>query len=550
MKIALLSNIVVEILAKSLTYEAYIPAGHDTWQMEFLNENSVFNTQAFDAAFVLLYCKDAKKSWHDYSDGEAALYEWIKTLAAAIMRKPKTQFFITNLDIAIDVIRPVCSPQPERAWEYLWQSGIYDLVGKHPNVCLFDVKSLVEEHGRAAFYSPKMWYAGGMPYSLKGIKAMIGEIESLLGAQRRKKALMTDLDNTLWGGVAGEDGVEGIVLSPYKEGARFYDLQLRLAELSKTGAVLAIASKNNEEEAYSVIDNHPYMVLRRENFVATRINWESKAENVRQMAKELNIGLDSIVFLDDNPLEREMIRKELPEVIVVDFPEDTALLEEIALDIYQCYFRVLRVTEEDAKKTQMYRQETVRRNTRNAAVTTADYIRALEMTLDIHRMTAPETDRVVQLCNKTNQFNLTTKRYSSSEIIAISDAQDSMSLTIHSCDKFGDHGLIGVMIIKERGSCASIESFLLSCRVMGRSIEDHAVAAVVDYYKSRGFARVEALFIPTGKNKPVERLYDRLRFEVISCSKEKTAYAFNLEKEFAQPEQIYKKKTVNIPFRP
>jgi len=518
----------MDILAKSLPYEIYIPAGYDTWQLELINADSTFNTERFDSAFVFLYCKDVKKGWRNYSDSRAMLNGWREALAAAVARKPETQFFIANLDIASDKIQQVKSHLREQSWEHTWQFMINSLVRKFPNVYLFNMKSIVEEHGRASFYSDKMWYAGGMPYSLIGIKAIVSEIESLLGTPKRKKLLVVDLDNTLWGGVAGEDGLEGIELSPHKEGARFYDLQLRLAEIARTGALLAIASKNNEDEAYAVIDNHPHMVLRRKDFVATRINWGSKTDSVREIAQELNIGLDSVVFLDDDPLEREIIRNELPEVAVVDFPEDTALLEKTALDIYRRYFRVLRVTKEDKKKAVMYRHEAARRNVQAVAATPEDYIRALEMTVDIHRMTEHELDRVVQLCNKTNQFNLTTKRYSLSEIVMLAAGPGNMILTIHNRDKFGDNGLVGVMIIKENDSISYIDSFLMSCRVMARTIEDQVVAAVVEHYKARGFKRIEASFIPTGKNKPVERLYDRLGFEVAARSCERTEYVLEL----------------------
>ena len=256
------------------------------------------------------------------------------------------------------------------------------------------------------------------------------------------------------------------------------------------------------------------MILQHDDFVAEVINWEPKCVNIRKLAKELNIGLDAFVFLDDNPAEREQMKAECPEVTVIDFPKDSSLLPDAVTKAYNEYFLSLEVTGEDIKKTAMYRAESQRKAEMTAATSVEDFLNKLEMTMDIHLMKPEEEKRVVQLVNKTNQFNLTTKRYSEEEI----HEMKGDIITVHMSDKYGDQGLVAILILKYKDDSASIDTFLMSCRVMGRCAENEIIARIKGLLESKGISRVKAAYIKTAKNAPVADLYDRLGFTRTSAA--------------------------------
>ena len=252
--------------------------------------------------------------------------------------------------------------------------------------------------------------------------------------------------------------------------------------------------------------------MHHEDFVAEVINWDPKTENIRQLAKDLNIGLDAFVFLDDNPAEREQMKAECPEVTVIDFPKDTSKLPETVTEMYRQYFFKLDITDEDAEKTAMYQAEQKRKTELSASASPEDFLKNLKMKIDIHLMKSEETERVVQLVNKTNQFNTTTKRYVRDEISAFSNQSDADVITVHMSDKYGNQGLVGVLIIKYTESGADIDTFILSCRVMGRNVETEILAALKSYWKTRRVKTVSASYIKSPKNAPVAYLYDKLGF--------------------------------------
>ena len=379
---------------------------------------------------------------------------------------------------------------------------------------LFDLADTIAEVGRKQFYSNKMWYMSSMPYSRDGLNAVSNEIDRILGAAftTRKKIIVLDLDNTLWGGVIGEDGVDGIELSDHKEGQRYYDFQRQLLEMKNRGIVLGIVSKNNEEDAEAAIRNHPAMLLRDDEFVSRKINWENKALNLKAMEGELNITEGGFIFVDDNPVERETVKGECPDMLVPDFPEDTTELLSFAEDIWFDYCRPLRVLGEDLKKTQMYQNEAKRKQELESSLNLDDYIAKLEMVADIHRMRDAELERVVQLINKTNQFNVTTKRYTQAEVEEIAADPNNAIYVVYSSDKYGDSGLISVIILIGSEVDVRIDTFLMSCRVMGRKLEDVILNELASKYQRKMIGE----FVPTAKNAPVKELFDRLGFSPVS----------------------------------
>lgn len=513
-KIALLSNITVDLVVGKLRrkYSFYQPEGFDTWVQEVINPMAGLYKENLDAVVVLLDGTEARE-WKNAEEGfeRIKMYKQaLNTLAANITTVP---VFISTIDIRENRIKSLAERKFKYEMENDWYQFVQGVVEEKRNIYILDIADAIGEIGRKHFYSNKMWYMSSMPYSRDGLNAVADEIDRVLCSvfTVRKKIIALDLDNTLWGGIVGEDGIDGIVLSDHKEGQRYYDFQRQLLEMKNRGIVLAINSKNNEEDAEAAIQNHPSMLLRDDAFVSRKINWENKATNLKMMEHELNLTEGSFIFIDDNPVERETVKGECQEMLVPVFPDDTTELLEFAENIWFNYCRPLRVLGEDLKKTQMYQSEVKRKQEMSESLNLDDYIAKLEMVADIHRMRDSEIERVVQLINKTNQFNVTTKRYTKAEIETIAEDANNTIYVVCSSDKYGDSGLISVIILKEREDEVIIDTFLMSCRVMGRKLEDIILNELATKYYGK---KLIGEFIPTAKNAPVKELYDRLGFKV------------------------------------
>lgn len=519
MRIALLSNVTTDLLSDMLnsTVDVYLSPGFNTWQQEILSSASGLYTFKPEAVVLLLYADAYSDTWSDREKGCSVIEEWIGMIRTLADNLPGVPVFVSSIDISNVYCHFGAEVRLEVYFESYFNEWVQLLHATGCNVYVLPVKDAVTELGRKNFYSSKMWYVGSMPYSMKGLAAIAGLIARYTSVIKgaKKKCIAIDLDNTLWGGVIGEDGVGGIQLSNNKEGARFKDTQRVLKKMKEQGVMLAILSKNNPEDVEPVF-SHPDMLLQHEDFVAEVINWEPKTVNIRQLAADLNIGLDAFVFLDDNPVEREQMKAECPEVAVIDFPKDSAQLPAVVAKAYDEFFFTLEVTSEDTEKTAMYRSETKRKAEMLNAVSMEDFLKKLEMTVAIHFMRPEEEKRVVQLINKTNQFNVTTKRYSQEEVHALAMGVNSDILTVHMADKYGDQGLVAVLIIKYAGMVAEIDTFLMSCRVMGRKVEFEMMARIKRLLKQKGITTVKASYIKTLKNAPVVDLFEKLGFEEVT----------------------------------
>jgi FkbH-like protein len=515
-KVALLSNITVDLIIRKLhrKYDFYQPEGYDTWVQEVINPAAGLYSFDADAVVVLLDGTETRV-WKSEEEGAERIGLWEQALDVLVSNITRIPVFVPTIDIRENRIMSLSERRVRYEIENEWYQFVQGLVESGNNVYIFDLADTIADIGRKQFYSNKMWYMSSMPYSRDGLNVVSIEIDRVLESafNRRKKIIALDLDNTLWGGVIGEDGVDGIELSDHKEGQRYYDFQRQLLEMKNRGVVLAVNSKNNEADAEAVIRNHPAMLLRDSHFVSRKINWENKAINLKTMENELNLTEDGFIFIDDNPVEREIVKGECPEMLVPDFPEDTTELLAFAENIWFDYCRPLRVLGEDLKKTQMYQNEAKRRQEMSESLDLDDYIAKLEMIADIHRMRNPELERVVQLINKTNQFNVTTKRYTQAEIEEIAVDDRNAIYVVYSSDKYGDSGLISVIILIGNEVDVRIDSFLMSCRVMGRKLEDVIINELAAKCAGR---KLIGEFIPTAKNAPVEELYDRLGFEMVA----------------------------------
>lgn len=322
-------------------------------------------------------------------------------------------------------------------------------------------------------------------------------------ALKRKKCLVLDLDNTLWGGVLGEDGIEGIQVDGDYPSKAFHYWQEGIKELERQGVILAICSKNNQADVEALFAARE-MPLRLEDFACVRINWNDKAANIRAIAEDLNIGLDSFVFVDDNPTERELIKQQLPMVAVPDFPKHPYGLTLLYEQLVRTYFSVYSLTKEDLKKTEQYRQNAIRAQAQAQFTDMEVFLRSLEMQLTIREATEVIIPRIAQMTQKTNQFNLTTKRYTESEIRSLLD-KGAQIWTLAVADRFGDNGITGLMILKPENGWI-IDTLLMSCRVLGKGIEEAFFKSVISRYNGV----LTAQYIPTAKNGQVAEFYERM----------------------------------------
>lgn len=350
---------------------------------------------------------------------------------------------------------------------------------------------------------------------------------------KRKKCLILDCDNTLWGGVIGEDGPHGIRLGEDYPGVCYKRFQELLIELPSKGVILALCSKNNEQDIFEVWRVNRSNLLNGDHIAAFRINWEDKAFNIKAIAEELNIGLDSLIFVDDNPVEREWVKTTLPEVVVPEFPAHPYDLITFFWKIYNEYFIAEKFSEEDIKKTLQYKENFARNEARKSFKGIEDYLRSLDITIDIFDASDSNIIRITQLTQKTNQFNLTTQRYTESQLRSML-TNGTKVFCAGVKDKFGDNGITIAGIIHFKDIEADIDSYLLSCRILGREVEHVTLKYMLNYLFQSGIRKVGARYIPTKKNAMASFFYDKAGFTLEKAENDGTKYySIKLEKPFA-----------------
>ena len=388
-----------------------------------------------------------------------------------------------------------------------------EIAAEYPNrFVLSDWQDLITVSGKDDAIDFRFWATSQAPFKASFLKLYAQDIAGYARAVkgRSKKCLVLDCDNTLWGGVVGEDGFEEIELHPTQcPGAYYYQFQESLLSLCERGVMLALCSKNNEHDVLEVIDQHPHCLVKSSSLVAWRVNWEDKAKNIQALAAELNIGLDSIVFLDDSQHECALVANMLPEVTVIRVPENLDSYPRLVTS--SGLFTVITQSAEDRRRTELYQSEHRRAQGKSNYRDLEDYLRSLKTTVHIARASAGSLARIAQLTQKTNQFNLTTRRYSESEIRAFSEDKDIAVYAMTVSDGYGDMGLTGVFIARRRGKDASIDSMLLSCRVLGRQLEvAFADVCMKELEEAWGLETWSAEFLPTKKNAQVSDFWDRL----------------------------------------
>ena len=452
MKVALLSNVTVEILAGMLRdeHDVWTPSGFGGWMETALEPPA--ELVAFDPSLICLLVD------RRFGSFDASVQD-VQTART----KLRTRF-------------------PQAA------------------VIAPDLERLAADLGDG-FYDEKMWKLGKMPFSLRGLR----ELKKLITP---KKVLAVDLDNTLWKGIVGEDGVDGIMPD--------VAFQRQLKELKERGILLVALSKNNAEDVEPIWDDQR-MVLRKDDFVRLCVDWNDKAENLAKAAAELNLGVDSFVFVDDRPTERMKMRAEQPAVAVADFPPQ--------LDVF---FPRWALTEEDRRKTEMYRAE-ARRKELAAGLSVDDYLAELKIWAKVHPVRADEIPRVAQLSQKTNQFNVCTNRYSEADVARFAADPGRLIVSVHAGDRFGDSGLVAFVLAAVRGDEAEIVDWVMSCRVMNKRLEFAVEAEVERLLARRGVRTLKAVWRKTSKNAPVADLFDRFGFAAVGAGAEAKTYALDMK---------------------
>jgi FkbH-like protein len=397
-------------------------------------------------------------------------------------------------------------------------------------VDLLTMDPLIVQEGLVHWYDPAMWYRSKHEVHPRAA-ALYGEhVARLMAAARGRsaKCLVLDLDNTLWGGVIGDDGLEGIVLGQGSEaGEAHAELQRYALRLTERGVILAVCSKNDEANALAPFTSHPEMVLRRDHIACFVANWNDKATNLRTIAKQLNIGLDALVFVDDNPAERAIVRQELPMVHVPELSEEPA--SYVSTLAAAGYFEAIRLTEDDRARATQYQENAERERLRETATDMDSYLRSLRMVLTAGEFDTMNLQRITQLINKTNQFNVMTERLSEAEVV--DRMNDRRWLTLHArlADRFGDNGLIAILMARVEGDEAVIESWLMSCRVLGRGVEEACLNLLAAMAKRAGAERLVGQYRATAKNGMVKTLYPKLGFAELSNPQDEVLhFALNL----------------------
>tara|TARA_B100000315_G_C14575833_1_gene587841 strand:+ start:446 stop:2128 length:1683 start_codon:yes stop_codon:yes gene_type:complete len=406
---------------------------------------------------------------------------------------------------------------------------------RESNIYLLNTQRWINIVGKHAF-NPKLWYMGKIAFGNDVFKEAVKDIKCALRGITgdSSKLIILDLDDTLWGGIVGDVGWKNIRLGGHDHiGEAYVDFQKALKSLKNRGIILGIVSKNEESIAIEAISKHPEMELKLDDFSGWKINWNDKAQNIVNLVSDLNLGLQSVVFIDDNPVERARIKDTLPEVFVPEWPEDKMLYKKTLLGL-RCFDSPI-FSKEDSERTKTYISERKRKEIKRSVGSLDEWLKKLKIRVKIEELTEANIQRTTQLLNKTNQMNLTTRRLTESELLSWVKQRDHILFTFRVLDKFGDSGLTGIISLEIKNNEARIIDFVLSCRVFGRKIEETMIYTVIDYAKNKGQKEIVAKFIQTEKNKPCLRFWKNSGFEY---NKNEDIYSWELNKPYILHDSI------------
>jgi len=444
----------------------------------------------------------------------------IDSLCLAIKSKLKSKIIYYNYTEINDAVFGNYANKTEQSFLFQLRKLNYELMlyaAKNANFYICDISNIQNQVGKSVMFQPSVYINSEMVLSIDVLPLVAARTVDLIGSMygKFKKCLILDLDNTLWGGVIGDDGIENIQLGNLGIGKAFTEFQYWIKKLKNRGIILAVCSKNTESIAKEPFEKHPDMVLQLDDIAVFTANWDNKVENIRQIQSILNIGFDSMVFLDDNPFERNMVSENIPAITVPELPPDPADYLEYLYSLN--LFETVSFSDEDAERTRQYQVEAKRTISQTSYVNEDDFLKSLNMLSIVEPFNKFNTPRVAQLSQRSNQFNLRTIRFSEADIEQLIQQKDTFTYAFTLEDRFGDNGLISIIILqKEDGDTLFINTWLMSCRVLKRGMEHFVLNAVADFAKINGYSYLRGEYLPTAKNEMVKCHYQNLGFEQTS----------------------------------
>lgn len=415
---------------------------------------------------------------------------------------------------------------------------LMNLSQQYPNLFICDIAEIQNKYGRDFMFDTNIYVGTEMIISVDALPYVASRVMDIVCAIKGqfKKCLILDLDNTVWGGVIGDDGLEGIRLGHgLGIGKAFTEFQMWVKKLKQRGIIICVASKNNEETAKEPFEKHPDMVLKLEDIAVFQANWETKVDNIRTIQQILNISFSSMVFLDDNPFERNMVRENIPGITVPELPQDPGDYLEYLYSLN--LFETASYSNADKDRTKQYQVEAKRVSLSKTFTNEADYLKSLDMVSHVSGFTKFNTPRVAQLSQRSNQFNLRTVRYTEADVKAYADDPDVIDLSFTLEDKFGDNGLIAVIILKPQDKeTLFVDTWFMSCRVLKRGMENYTLNIIVERAKKAGYKRIVGEYLPTAMNKMVEKHFPNLGFKKVGGAK---TDLYELYVDSYQPRECY-----------
>jgi len=563
LKVSILRNVMMEPIEPYLRYlsyqsgfEAHVVFGeYDNILQEALGANSQILNQETDCVLVFAKLENlspqlalsfASLDSKDLSEEVSRIEDFIRSVLKGIRTLSGATILWHSFEVPALPALGIRDNQVEGGQVATigeLNSTLRTALRQTPNAYFVDLNLCLVRVGSKSFYDLRYWHIGRAPYTRQALSEIALEdfkfIRALKG--KSKKCLVLDCDNVLWGGIVGEDGLAGICLGKTHPGSAYYEFQQEVLNLYNRGIILALCSKNEAESVWEVFERHPDMVLKKEHIATAEINWQDKPANLRKIASDLNIGLDSLVFVDDSAFEAHLVQDVLPDVEVILMPKDRAV--EYRDIIAGCsFFDTLTLSEEDKKRGVMYRTEASRKKLQAQATDMKAFYESLAMALEVSFADELAIPRISQLTQKTNQFNLTTRRYSDSDIINFAESEESDVIYIKLRDRFGDSGIVGVCILKYNGDEAVFDTLLLSCRVLGRGVEDAFLVQALELAVKRGCLVAIGEYYPSRKNCQVREFYPKHGF--VSIEKEENGegkvFQFRLEQKIPLAPKFFK----------
>ena len=543
-RIGIISNSTTNLIVPSLVSTALrfgislevVEAEFNQIAREAFSDKSSFNAQKLDIILVAIDYRGlpinktlgnkelSKKNIED-------CFSYLESIISSLRIKFGSQIIFQNISNPAEV--------PFGNYERLLNGTLYNLISKlndklealvSDDTFILDIAGLSSSVGLSNWHDPTLWNIGKLSFSQRYLPIYADYICRILAARlgKSRRCLILDLDNTLWGGVIGDDGIEGILIgNGNPTGEAHLDIQRTALELRERGIVLAVSSKNEDATARQPFRDHPDMILKEEHISVFQANWLDKASNIKAIAKTLSLGLESMVFLDDNPAERMQVRRELPEVAVPELPDNPALYSRTLLAAG--YFESVTFSDEDLKRASYYQANAKRAEILSQSSDMEGYLQSLDMKIKLSEFDKIGRARIVQLINKSNQFNLTTKRYNETQVKNFEESEEFYTRQIRLKDQLGDNGMISVIICKKNIEFWEIDTWLMSCRVLGRKVELAALQDIITHAKKSGANKLVGFYNMTERNSIVKDHYEKLGFTQTSGRAEQAVWELDIK---------------------